>query len=431
MSEDAVEVVMDRLSKQGEAVGLYEGRSVFVGGALPGERVRVLLLPDGKQLRGVLLEVLSKSPARRDPRALCPLSDRCGGCDFLYLTEEAQRAAKQEILLSALEHLGGLSRGAFEVRPMIASAHSLGYRRRATLHLARGQLAYFSRHSHDKVPVERCPALAEPLEALLGPLSQALAPLSKDVDEVQLLTEGGRTSVAVRLTGPLKQKHRDVAQYVVGLAGLSGLVLLPKEGAAQLWEEPVLRTPAPLAPHVFLHARPDAFAQANAAANTALVESSMKLLAPLPADRALELYCGNGNLTFALAARVAQTVAVESARVSLELARRSAREAKVANLRFIEGDTQKVVQGLLAERQRFDVLLVDPPRAGAKGVGAWARGLGVRQVAYVSCDPASLARDARELVASGFTPGTLQGVDMFPQTRHVEAVMSFHRRDAA
>jgi len=431
MSEDAIEVRIDRLSKLGEGVGSHEGRTVFVEGALPGERTRVLLVPDGKVLRGVLLEVLERSPARRDGKALCAVSDRCGGCDWLHLSEEAQRESKQEVLVSALEHLGGLSRTGFEVRPMIASAQAMGYRRRATLHFARGQLAYFGRHSHEKVPVARCPALVASLEPLPGPLSEALAPLAKDADEVQLLAEGGKTAVAVKLSSPVKEKHREAARKALSAVGLAGVVLVPKQGAVELVGQPVLRAPAPLAPQVPLYARPDAFAQANAEANAALVEAALQLLAPGGQERALELYCGNGNFTFGLGARVASVVAVESARVSLDLARRSAREANVTNVRFVEGDAQKVSEGLAAERQRFDVLLVDPPRAGAKGLGTWAKRLGVRRVVYVACDPASLARDARDLLTAGFTPGVLQGVDMFPETRHVEAVMSFNRAEGA
>jgi 23S rRNA (uracil1939-C5)-methyltransferase len=229
----------------------------------------------------------------------------------------------------------------------------------------------------------------------------------------------------------VKDKHREVAKAALRSAGLAGLVLVPKEGTPELLGNPVLRAPAPLAPEVPLYGRPDAFAQANAEGTAGLVGEAVALLGARPTDRALELYCGNGNFTFALAKRCAQVVAVESGRVSLELARRSAREAHLSNVRFIEGDSRKMTEGLIAEGQRFDVLLADPPRAGARGIGGWARKLGVRTVVYVACDPASLSRDAAELSASGYGPRTLRVVDMFPQTRHVEAVMSFTRAEGA
>jgi 23S rRNA (uracil1939-C5)-methyltransferase len=403
-------------------VATHQGRTVFVAGAFPGERVQVEIEPTGKVLRGSLLEVLEPSPKRR--ASFCPVSDRCGGCDWIDLDEEAQRSARQEIVLSALEHLGGLPRDAVEVSPIRLSSRARGYRRRAVLHPSGGALAYFGRRSHERVPIDRCPALVPALEALPGELA---AHLPKDVTEVHLLAEGDAVSVALLLSGPVRERHR----RPLPIPSIQGVVLVPKEGPPELVGKPVLRTPAPLAPGRWLYARPDAFAQANAEGNAELVAAAMELLAPERQDRALELYCGNGNFTFALAARVATVVAVESARVSLELARRSAREAGLSSIRFVEGDSRKVCEGLSAEGTKFDVLLLDPPRAGAKGVGAWAAALGVRRVCYVACDPASLARDAAELRASGFRPERLTTVDMFPQTRHVEAVMSFRREPPA
>jgi 23S rRNA (uracil1939-C5)-methyltransferase len=252
-------------------------------------------------------------------------------------------------------------------------------------------------------------------------------------------------------------------------------VLTPKEGSAVSFGHPVLKTTAPLRPEVPLYFRPDGFAQANEAANAELVRAAMVLTAgidgrsderrpagvisapignggaaavdgtgtaasaPVGGDRAssqdeaaltgrvLELYSGNGNFTFALAARAREVLAVESGAVSVELARRSAREATLSNVRFIQGDTRKVVDGLVKEGQRFEVLFLDPPRTGAKGCDQWARALEVSRVVYVACDPAALARDAKALKAAGFRPEALRIVDMFPQTRHVEAVLSFSR----
>jgi 23S rRNA (uracil1939-C5)-methyltransferase len=118
---------------------------------------------------------------------------------------------------------------------------------------------------------------------------------------------------------------------------------------------------------------------------------------------------------------------VESSPVGVELAQRSAREGGVANVRFIQGDARKVSDGLKGEGQRFDLCLADPPRAGAPGLARQVSALGVKRVVYVACDPASLARDAAGLVEEGYKPLALQVVDMFPQTHHVEAVMSFER----
>src|SRR3954470_20197264 len=193
---------------------------------------------------------------------------------------------------------------------------------------------------------------------------------------------------------------------------------------------PVLREDAPLAPGVTLRLRPDVFAQAHAGANQALVEAAVGLAALSPEDRVLELYCGNGNLTFALARGAREVTAVESHQVSLDLATNAAAEGKVTNAWFVLGDASKVAPGLARGGERFSVLVADPPRTGAPGIGAWAEVLGVQRVVYVACDPGALARDARELKARGFEPQALELVELFPQTHHVEAVMSFHHASA-
>lgn len=419
------ELRIERLSKLGEGVAQLEGRTVFVQGALPGEKVRVNVEAEGRVLRGSLVEVLEPSQSRRAPA--CPLADRCGGCDWLHAAEPLQRQAKEEIVLSALEHLGGIPRSALELRPMAVSPRSMGYRRRAVLHPAEGGLGFFGRRSHQRVRVERCPALVASIERLPGELVKALGSLLKHIEELTLLAEGTAVSFAVRLTGPVRPKQLQIVENAVRALELLGAVVVPQEGPVRMIGRPALRGGLPLTPEIPIFVRPDAFAQANLEANFALVAAAVNLLAARPEERALELYCGNGNFTFAIAGTAQSVLAVESSSASIELAQRSAREARVENVRFVQGDVAKVVQGLVNEQEQFDVLLADPPRTGAPGLAGWATRLGVKRLVYVACDPASLARDASELVAAGFRPSTLQLVDLFPQTRHIEALLSFLR----
>ncbi|HVE87452.1 MAG TPA: methyltransferase domain-containing protein [Myxococcales bacterium] len=404
----------------------HAGRSVFVEGTAPGDLVRVRLREDGKVLRGDLVAMVEPSLQRRSTGA-CPIWDRCGGCDWLHLEEPAQLEAKKEIVLSALEHLAGIPRSSYQTGPVRAAETPMGYRRRAVLHVGEGALGFFGRKSHQLVPVERCPALVGGAQGLPGELSQNLQPILRDVSEVTLLESGGQWSFSVQLRRGLKPKHRGAVERAVANTRARGAVLLAFDGAPELVGDPVLREEAPLAPGVTLRLRPDAFAQAHAGANRALVEAVVALASTRREQRLLELYCGNGNLTFALALGARQVVAVESSSVGLDMARAAAAEAKVMNTWFVLGDARKVAPGLARGGERFDVLVVDPPRTGAPGLGAWAEVLGVRRVVYVACDPASLARDARELKQRGFSPRALVLVELFPQTHHVEAVMAFGR----
>ncbi|AKJ03863.1 23S rRNA m(5)U-1939 methyltransferase [Archangium gephyra] len=419
-----IELTIERLGQLGEGVGSYEGRTVFVPGTFPGERVRVRLEREGKVVRGYLIgDVLAPSLDRR--RSPCGLSARCGGCDWLELSESAQRAAKQEIVLSALEHLGRLKRDSFAVRPLLIAPTEFGYRRRAVLHFLKEDLAYFGRRSHDRVPVDECGALVPALAGLPGKLGPLLKPLSRDAEEVHLLAEGDKAAFAVMLKGQATPRHVEACDKAVRALRLEGAVLVPQEGSPRIIGKPVLRSVSPLRPEVPLYLRPDAFSQAHAEANVGLVTSAVYELAPREADAVLELYSGNGNFTFPLAASAASVLGVESSPASVELAQRSAREGGVANVRFHQGDARKVCEGLIREGKRFDLALADPPRTGAPGLARWLKALGVRRVVYVACDPGSLARDAAGLVEAGYKPLALQVVDMFPQTHHVESVMSF------
>ncbi|MFL5321237.1 MAG: class I SAM-dependent RNA methyltransferase [Myxococcaceae bacterium] len=305
----------------------------------------------------------------------------------------------------------------------------MGYRRRAVFHVAPSgkahRLGFFGRRSHERVVVESCPALIPALSDAPSKLAAALEPVAKEIDTLTLLAESGEVAFAVQLTGALRPKIEEAVKRAIHSISARGAVITPKEGRAVLIGKPALPSLSPLHPHVPLYVRPDGFAQANAEANVALVTSAVYELGATEQDRVLELYSGNGNFTFAIAGTSREVVAVESSAVSTELARRSAQEGGVTNVRFMLGDAIKLSQGLVKEKDRFDLLFVDPPRTGAPGIAEIAKGLGVRRVVYVACDPAALARDAEDLKARGFAPKALQLVDMFPQTHHIEAVMAF------
>ena len=415
------EISIDRLSKSGQGVGRLEGRSVFVDGALPSERVLVEIADGGKVPRGRLLEVLCASASRR--ASPCALSERCGGCDWLHLGEEEQRRAKLEIVLSALEHLAGISRSEIQVLPAHVCRRQLGYRRRAVLHLRAGRLCLFGRRSHNSVPLDRCPAMVPRLSELLVPLGAKLARLEKEAVSVHLLAEGEAASFAVFLSGLLRPSQIEICRRAVSELGLKGAVLVPRNGPARLIGQPGLADEAS-AP---LHIRPDVFAQANAEANAALRLAVLERLGVRRGERILELHCGNGNLTFAIAAAGAEVLAVESSPSALELARARGGEEGAA-VRFIQGEAIGVCEALAREGARFEALLADPPRVGVPGIGSAAQKLGCERVVYVSCDPAALARDAEDLKACGYSPKVLQLIDMFPQTRHAEVVIGFARQ---
>jgi len=420
-AEPPVEVEVERLSADGEGVASWKGRALFIPDALTGEGVRVVPSVEGKVQRGRLLEVLRRAPERIVPG--CPLAGSCGGCDWLHLDPAAQRRERESAVRAALERLGGLDLSHVTWLPTL-DAGELGTRRRADLTWTGTALGYLHRRSHDAVPVAHCPALVGALADLPGRLAPLLLPLGRRLRAVRLLAEGSKVSVALELTDAISPRAREAALAIVR-SGVRGVVLVPESGASEDVGRPTLRGPAALRPEACVQLRPEAFAQAHGAATPILVGRALDLLAPEPGHAALELYAGNGTFTFALAARAASVLAVESSPPSVRHAVAASTAARLGNVRFVQGDAEKVGRGLVKEGRRFDVLLADPPRSGAPGLGALARDLGGQRVVYVACDAGALARDAAGLAGSGFRLTTLQLVDMFPGTHHSETLAAF------
>lgn len=425
-------LTVESLAAGGDGIGRLSGRVVFVEGVAPGDVVEVELFEERERsARARVVRRLSDSRERVNPG--CPHASTCGGCHWLHVSPGAQARAKEQLFWDALERIGGIPASALEARPLVPSPSELRYRRRARLHLGSGRLGYRARSSHALVEPTECRLLEPRLEAALLRLQEALAregavPRCTDIS---IACDAARVTAAFHVDQVLPAGLAR-AERVVQVAGLDGAVVAPPSpegGPARAIGNPLLSEEAPFAAPARIDGRADLFAQANRGANERLVAlalEGLKLKEGAPA-RLLELYSGAGNFTFAAARRGAQVTAVESSSEALDFARRSAREAAVQSARFILGEALGVASGLSREGQRYDALLLNPPRAGAKGLGRTAAALGVQRVVYVSCDPATLARDARDLCACGFRCVWGAPVDMFPQTCHVEGVLVLER----
>ena len=434
------ELTIDGLAQGGEGVGRCGSRTVFVPFTAPGDRVAADV-PEGEGTgHATLLEILAPGSARVEApcrhfaggrvEAGPPPDHHCGGCEWLHVRYEAQLAAKAGTVKEALRRIGRLEAGSYELRPVLGSPSALRYRSRAKFHFDREseRLAFFRRRSHAPVRLAECHLLVPGLDALREEVGPALAAVRLAPREVVLEWSDhdarGSALLAVEPTAAARGRAEGMLGRVPGLAGL---VLRGEGGAPALVGEPVLRHErSPGRPGDGLQrSRPDVFQQANRGANALLVAAALELLAP-GGEEVLELHCGAGNFTAALAARARSVWAVEVLGPALDLAREDLRGA--AGVRFFAGDASKVAAAFAAEGRRFGAVLLDPPREGSKGIGRVLRALGSPRAVYVSCDPATLARDVRACLEQGYAVRTVQPVDMFPQTHHVEAVVSLERR---
>ena len=419
------------LAPGGEGVGRAGQRTVFVPFTAPGDRVVAEVPAAGAAVHGELVELLAPGAARRAPacRHFGPAGDRCGGCEWQHADEASQLAAKAAAVREALRKIGRIDADACGWRPPVPSPSALRYRSRARFHLDRreGRLVFFQRRSHLPVPVADCLLLSEGLEGLRRALGPALAAAALSPRQVALewSDHEGRGAAHLLLAAlPGKEQRSRAEALLRSVPGLAGLVLGAEGASPVLVGSPALRHQrVPGRPAAGLAtSRPDVFQQANRAANALLVEAALELLQP-DGERVLELFCGTGNFTGPLAARAAAVAAVEVQGPALELARA---DLEGSGTRFYAGDALKLALALARERQAgrggFTRALLDPPREGARGIGPALRELGVERAVYVSCDPATLARDLRGVVEAGFGITAVQAFDLFPQTHHVETI---------
>ena len=434
----AVDIV--DLAQGGEGVGRLDERAVFVPYAAPGDRVTAEVPEGVGPAHARLVEVLQPGAARVEApcRHFGPGAHAgCGGCEWLHVAYAAQLAAKQRFLAETLRRIGGLAPGSYQAPEIIPSPSPLRYRARAKFHVDRGtgRLVLFRRRSHEPVDIRECHLLEPELDALREAIGPALARARLAPREVTLewSRHSGRGSAFLQLPSTGSSARQRAEELLAVLPALQGVVLGAEGSPLERVGDPVLRQARrPDDPAGELQrSRPDVFQQANRRGNALLVDAALGLLRPEGED-VLELFCGAGNFTGPLAARARSVHAVEAQGPALDLARLDLEEwaagdvsSRRSKVRLFAGDALALARAFARETapaRRFGAALLDPPREGCRGIGRALRELEVPRAVYVSCDPATLARDLKACGEAGYRVEAVQAVDMFPQTHHVEGV---------
>ena len=427
-------IAVTALSHDGRGIAKLAGKTLFIEDALPGEDVTFQVYKRRRDYdEARVVEVLKPSPDRRVPR--CAHFGTCGGCSLQHLDPAAQLAAKQQTLLDNLRRIGGVEPA--ELLPPLTGP-AWGYRRRARLSVHRNgpQVAVgFMERSRPRVAeLRHCDVLDPKLGGLIAPLAETLSALSIADRIPQLeavMGEGGVVLVLRILSAPNEADRSTLAafeeRYGVRLylqPGRPESAMPLRGGAADLH----YRLPDP---GVDIHFEPADFIQVNDEINRKLVQLALRELDLQPDEQALDLFCGLGNFTLPMAQSAAKVTGVEGEQELVGRARRNAALNGLGNLEFVQADL--FTDGGQAEwtRRRYARILLDPPRAGAREVIARFPAFHARRVVYVSCHPATLARDAKMLVEEqGWRLSSAGVLDMFPHTSHVESIAVFDR-DAA
>ncbi|MCU8057599.1 23S rRNA (uracil(1939)-C(5))-methyltransferase RlmD [Shewanella sp. SM34] len=424
---------VEQLDHLGAGIAQHQGKVVFIPGALPDETVTVQLTEQKKNYaRAKLIKVDSSSPERVEPE--CPHYHTCGGCDLQHMSLSGQREHKEAALLDIMAKFAGTEGGSLS--PAL-TGEGWHYRRRARLatlfdkntkHLS---LGFRAASSSNVVPISQCQVLAKPLSDLIVPFAKLLNQLSAkaSLGHLELIAADNGHFAVLRITKALNDK--DLAKLSV-FAELHQIhiCLQDNEGQFQgVGAELVLPVYQLLDENaqsdaVSLSFTPGNFVQVNGQINKAMVAQAMDWLAPAPDERILDLFCGMGNFSLPLAKMGADVIGVEGVAEMVTQARVNAKANNLDKLTFYHGDLSADLS-LEPWMGKIDKLLLDPARAGAFESLQWLKKMKPRKVVYVSCNPASLARDSAVLLERGYRLQRLGLIDMFPQTHHIEAMALF------
>ncbi len=407
----AERLVIERLGRRGEGLATHDGRRIAVPLALPGETVTADIAGE----RGRLLAVEAPSPERREPE--CPLFGTCGGCAVQHLDEPAYRTWKTGLVTAAFAQAGlDLPVTRF------VDAHGAG-RRRVTFHLrmadGRWRAGFMAARSHDLVPVPACPIVVPALReasAIAEAVTRPLARSAKPMDAQVTATLGG-LDLDIRGHGPVGERQRAVltqlaAELDIARLSVHGDVIVER------------RAPAVMMGDVAVSPPPGSFLQATEAGEAALGGAVLEACAD--ARKVADLFAGSGAFALRLA-KNAEVHAVESSATAIASLDRAARRG--TGLRRVTSEVRDLFRRplLRSEIDRFDAVVLDPPRAGAEAQVRQIAASRIGRTVMVSCDAGTFARDAAILIGAGFTCSGVTLVDQFRYSSHVELVATFQR----
>ena len=443
-----IDVDITGYTSEGQGVARVEGLAVFVAGAIKGERVKIKIAHLGHTAAyGDILEILTASPERIRPE--CPYAADCGGCVFWHMTYEEECRAKAQRVADALTRIGGLDFPSVEIT---GGQTVTGYRNKAQypVGLVRGkaQAGFFRQRTHEVVPVRRCLIQGAEADAAREIVVQWMQENKVPVyDEkthkglvrhiyVRTARATGQVMVCLVINGDrIPQEKQLVHNLLTGVDNLCTVCLSihKKPGNAVLGDKFVTLHGPGYIEDVLCGLRcrlsPRSFYQVNRDQAERLYEKAIEKAKLTGTETVLDLYCGTGTITLALSRHARQVIGVEIIPAAIVDAKENAKRNGVENTEFFCADASQAAQKFAEEGIRPDVIVVDPPRKGIdqQVVDAMVK-MAPDRIVYVSCDPATLARDLKRLEEQGYKTVEAEALDMFPRCHHVESVALLERK---
>lgn len=429
------------LSSEGRGIGRFEGLAVFVPYTLPGDRITAKVTRLQKNFaEAELIELLSPSEYRISP--VCPVFGSCGACSLMHAKYSAQLELKRIIVEDAIHRIGGF--GNISVPPVLGMTEPLRYRNKAVFPFGNrnGRVVFgcYGRKSHNLIPIDDCLLQANDTITVMKTVCEwanafgieAYSPGLKGIlrNAVIRITDGG-IMVVIVTTGALPHRDELVSMLTEALPAVRSIIhnvnpddtnLVMGRKSRTVFGSP---TVTDRLGELRFDVSAESFLQVNPSETLKLYSVAIDALDIKPTDSVIDLYCGIGTISLLVAKRAKHVLGIEVVPSAIENAKANAVKNGITNAEFICGAVEDIIPKLLtSEKQDFTSLILDPPRKGAdpKAIEAIIAS-GIPRLAYVSCNPATLARDCKLLSSAGYTLEQIRPVDMFPETEHVETVV--------
>lgn len=430
MGTDTFTVTIESLSFGGRGVGRRaDGKIVFVPAVVPGEIVRVRTSKEYPSYTLACIdEILETSPERVEPR--CPLFPACGGCDWQHIAYTRQVEWKKNILAAEIEKVCHCSPEK-DLEP-VQSEKIYGYRGHTVVQCRNKpgfSMGFFQKRSKRFIDFEQCPILNPKIQSTLGDLRKILSENHiHGLYSIEIHAPGDDVILLARCNAAARQNDIRTMNRIYNELDISGVsfIMFSTRRSDHVLGQRFCRYEIPTEVGIVqLSSGFGGFIQANMQINTALIGYVMDLARD--SINILDLYSGSGNFSIPLAKVAKNVVAIERNQRVASQGRINAKKNTAPNVRFLSMDVGKAVASIQNEMLRFDTIILDPPREGAKDIIKFLPESGASRIIYISCDPSTLARDLKSLMDAGFFLRHTRVFDMFPQTYHIESVSFLER----
>lgn len=435
ISENLGQATISHLAHDGRGIAYIDGKITFIFGALPGEEV--IFSHSSKKSKydeAFAIEILQNSENRIEPR--CRYFGVCGGCSLQHMEQSSQIELKQSVLLEQLKHFGSVVPTEIML-PLKASPY--GYRRKARFSvryiIKKERVLIGFRELHKPrflAEIDSCCVLHPSIGNLIAPLQECLSSLEnkKHIAQIEAAVGDNATALIIRHLDTLLDSDKKQLEDFAERYGV--WVFLQPKGYNSIYKlypnDEITLLSYPITSNITLNFHPADFTQINDSINKQMIQQALRLLDLRKDDTVLDLFCGIGNFSLPIAEQAGAVYGIEGEASLVKRAQTNASQNHLANVQFFAADLNKVESITTLLPTKFNKILIDPPRSGAREVVEKIDLDDVETIVYVSCNPATLARDAGILSRRGFKLMQAGVMDMFTHTEHVEAMAAFTKQ---